>query len=90
MAHRIQFTFVGHTTRHADVWADMDTVPRVHETVAIPGLSQAVTVVRTVVWYPLGDPDEGRTEPFVYVVLGSPRREAQDDYPRRNQRLPAE
>lgn len=43
-------------------------VPRVGETVDIPGVSQANTVVRTVVWYPFEDPD-----PIVYVVLGPPR-----------------
>ena len=67
---RIQFTFVGLTERHDDVWVDLPAVPRVGETVEIPGLSQADTVVRTVVWYPLGDDDK---EPFVYVVLGKPR-----------------
>jgi hypothetical protein len=59
---RIQFSFVGLVERHDDVWVDLPAVPRVGETVEIPGLSQADTVVRTVVWY------------FVYVVLGKPRR----------------
>lgn len=69
---RIQFTFVGLTERHDDVWVNLPIVPREGETVDIPGLSQADTVIRTVVWYPLGDGDD--KEPFVYVVLGQPRR----------------
>ena len=68
----VQFTFVGQVERQPDVWAVMDAVPRVGETVAIPGQSQGNTVVRTVVWYPFGD-DDGDQKPFVYVVLGASR-----------------
>lgn len=69
---RIQFSIVGTVDRHDNVWVDLDAVPRVGDTVGLPGISQADTVIRTVVWYPLGD-DEGVAAPFVYVVLGQPR-----------------
>ena len=70
---RIQFTVVGTVERHPNVWVELDAVPQVGDTVALPGISEADTVVRTVVWYPFGD-DEGDDKPYVYVVLGQPRR----------------
>ena len=73
---RVQFTVVGHIAHPPNRWADLEAVPQVGDVVNIPGLSQANTVVRTVVWYPFGDPDTQApepAEPFVYVVLGPPR-----------------
>lgn len=84
MSQRIQFSFVGFTNRPADVRVEMDVVPRVGEIVHFPGLSEADTYVRTIVWYPLGDPDEGRDEPFVYVVIGPPRKDAPEPTPQRD------
>lgn len=74
---RIQFSFVGDArmARQDDLWVDLPAVPREGEIVDVPGLSQHQTVVRTVVWYPLGHSEDGEPtgESFVYVVLGSPR-----------------
>ena len=73
---RVQFSLVGHVKRPPDLWADLDAVPRVGDVVNLPGISQADSVVRTVVWYPTHDDDgEPLAEPFVYVVVGQPRRE---------------
>lgn len=71
---RVQFSIVGTVERHANVWADLDAVPREGETVALPGISQADTVVRTVVWYLEGTGEaDAEGGPFVYVVLGQRR-----------------
>lgn len=71
---RVQFSLVGHTERPGPIWADLDAIPREGEVVNLPGISQAATIVRTVVWYPTHD-DRGDPldEPFVYVVVGPPR-----------------
>jgi hypothetical protein len=71
----IHFSVVGRTEPYNDVRVMMDCAPQEGETVELPGLEAALTNVRTVVWYPLGDPEDEttNTEPFVYVVLG-PRR----------------
>lgn len=86
---RIQFSFVGDArllrsaVGDGDLWVEMDVVPREGETVHVPGISESQTVVRTVVWFPLGDDpaseglalnESDRSDPFVYVVLGEPRR----------------
>jgi hypothetical protein len=84
MGQRIQFTFVGQANRPPNVWAEMDVVPRVGETVAVPGQSQGDTIVRTVVWYPFGDDESDDTEPFVYVVLGQSRQDAPFGIPKRD------
>lgn len=68
---RVQFTFVGVMPRHDDFTADLDAVPREDEIIGVPGLSEADTYVRTVIWYPLGDGDD--PTPFVYVVVGPKR-----------------
>lgn len=84
---RIHFSFVGesamirHEAGEGDLFVDLDAVPREGETVNVPGIKQHLTVVRTVVWYPLGyDPEgegferkPGDEEPFVYVVIGNRR-----------------
>lgn len=73
---RVQFSFVGEARmqHEGDLYVDLDVIPRVGDTVSVPGLSQGDTVVRTVVWYPFGGdgfaPEDG---PSVYVVLGGPR-----------------
>lgn len=67
---KIHFSIVGTVERHPDVKVDLPVVPREGETVKIPGVSEADTHVRTVVWYPLVDDEEEAGEPFVYVVLG--------------------
>lgn len=73
---RVQFSLVGHVERPADLVADFSSVPQVGDVVNWPGISQGDTVVRTVVWYPTHDDDgEPVAEPFVYVVVGQPRRE---------------
>lgn len=72
---RVQFTFVDTAHPPEDVWVEMDSIPRVDDVVNIPGVEQYETVVRTVVWNPLGDPDEDEVEPWVYVVLGRRRRD---------------
>jgi hypothetical protein len=72
---RVKFFVVGQAKPYHINDLHMDVVPRVGEIVDLPGLSQADTVVRTVVWYPLGDPDEhGGIDSFVYIVLGRGRR----------------
>lgn len=68
---RVQFSFVGTVERHENIYVEMDAVPQEGDTVDIPGVSQADTVVRTVVWHPLGE--DGSEGPFVYVVLGRRR-----------------
>lgn len=80
---QVQFSFVGEAAmvrreqNEGDLYVDLVAVPREGEVVGIPGISQAHTVVRTVVWYPFGgDPDESddpNSDPFVYVVLGNAR-----------------
>lgn len=85
---RLHFSFVGEAAllRRAfgegDLFVDLPAVPQVGDTIHVPGISEGHTVVRTVVWYPLGydAEDEGRErkpgdeEPFVYIVVGEPRR----------------
>lgn len=74
---RIHFSVVGLMDSTGAIITDLDAVPREGETVNLPGISQAKTVVRTVVWYPYGeDPSESETPdptPFAYVIVGSPR-----------------
>jgi hypothetical protein len=71
---KVHFTLVGHQERPDDIHLDLDAVPRVGDVVDWPGISQARTYVRTVVWYLTND-DDGRPlgEPFVYVVVGPAR-----------------
>lgn len=60
---------------------ELNTLPREGEVVEVPGLPEGRVYVRTVVHCPWGDtargvvaePDGGNT-PYVYVVLGPPRR----------------
>lgn len=70
---RVQFSVVGQVEHLGPFWADLPAVPQEGDVIDLPGLSQADTVVRTVVWYPFGDEDGGESEPFVYIVVGSPR-----------------
>lgn len=53
-------------------WPEGWPVPREGESVSLPGVGPLQ--VRTVVWYPAGNSDEGDPEPFAYVVVGPPRR----------------
>lgn len=73
----VHFSIVGVVNHHGDFKIELDSVPREGDIVNIPELSQGDTVVRTVVWYPLGvDPSEALeidSTPFVYVVVGPPR-----------------
>lgn len=71
---RVQFSLVGHEGHHPDIWLDLPAIPREGEVVQWPGLSQAGTCVRTVVWFlTVNDDQEPIDEPFAYVVIG-PRR----------------
>lgn len=73
---KIQFSLVGHIEQRDDIWIDLPQVPQVGDIINLPGLSQAATYVRTVVWYiSHDDEDEPIPEPFVYVVVGPPRPE---------------
>lgn len=71
---KVHFSVVGQVVRPDDVKVTMDAIPRLGETVTLPGLPPHATNVRTVVWYPLGDVDDDDPEPFVYIVLGQARR----------------
>lgn len=82
---RVQFSIVGQPISPIvpslvpSLTVELDVVPRVGDTVAIPGLSQGDTVVRTVVWYPwgdqstVGDKEYGDSTPLAYVVVGQRR-----------------
>lgn len=63
----VQFDLVGNPDHPPIPSVDIPCVPRVGDTVDIPEVSQANTVVRTVVWYVFDN------NPTAYVVLGSPR-----------------
>lgn len=70
---KVQFALVGHVERRGFT-VEMDVVPREGEIVCLPGISQADTVVRTVVYYVTHDDEENPIdEPFAYVVIGKPR-----------------
>lgn len=76
---RVQFSVVGHRPTDdliANLAVDLDAVPREGEDVTLPGIPAQFSTVRTVVWYPLGDPDGTETGPFVYVVVGQRRPSA--------------
>lgn len=64
----VQFSLVADPSE-SDRFVKMPCVPREGETVDIPGVSQADTVVRTIVWLPFLE-----DQPDVYIVLGKPRR----------------
>lgn len=51
---------------------DLPCVPEVGQLVHVVSLDKDL-YVRTVVWYPWGEPHEEISEPFVYVVLGPER-----------------
>lgn len=71
---KVQFSLVGHMGNNPNITVNLDAVPRVGDVINWPGLSQAETYVRTVVWYPTHDDDnEPLDEPFVYVVVGRDR-----------------
>jgi hypothetical protein len=71
MGMKIKTTLVGIVdhTRTLD-WPDGWPMPREGESVDVNGLGGLS--VRTVVWFPEGDDDD--PEPFVYLVIGQPRR----------------
>lgn len=68
---RVKFSLVGHPEHGPLDWRELPEVPREGDTVYVPNLGEVE--VRTVVWYPWGSEDESR--PFVYVVIGPPRRD---------------
>lgn len=74
---RIITTLVGIMDHHRELtWPKDWPVPREGDTIHLDGLDErdpAELSVRTVVWYPEGDPD-GIVDPFVYVVIGQARR----------------
>jgi hypothetical protein len=72
---KVQFSVTGRVEPYRVPIMDMDAIPREGETVTLPGLEADLQIVRTVVWYPMGDPDDlgYPDERFVYIVLG-PRR----------------
>jgi hypothetical protein len=65
------FSFVGTVERRANLEVEMSAVPREGETITLPDLDATASYVRTVVWYPAGQPDDSR--PFAYVVIGPSR-----------------
>lgn len=68
---RVQFSvtgFVEEPTWESDR-VDLDVLPRVGEVVEVPGLPDGQVHCRTVVHYPWASKG-----PFVYIVLGPPRR----------------
>lgn len=71
---KVQFSLVGHIGQRQDQVVDLPQIPREGDVINLPGISQANTYVRTVVWYiSHDDDDEPLDEPFVYVVVGPPR-----------------
>lgn len=77
---KAQFSLVGHVEQREDLWVDLPQIPQIGDIVNLPGLSQAETYVRTVVWYVSHDDDNNLIpEPFVFVVVGPPRPEMIDD-----------
>lgn len=73
---QVQFDIVGDVKPHNHPRFELDAVPREGETITLPGLPTDLQIVRTVVWYPAGDPDDPEsTESFVYVVVGPRRKE---------------
>lgn len=76
---RVMMTFVGieldNPWSQRNLTLDMEAVPREGETVTLPDLPAGCSTIRTVVWYPMGDPEDeaSGTDPFVYVVVGHRR-----------------
>ena len=66
----IHFRVVGLMKRMDELHLAMDVVPREGEVVEWRGVDEGVLVVRNVVWYPLGDPEEESQDPFVMVTVG--------------------
>lgn len=77
---KVQFSLVGHDTSKdsgiiRQIVVDLPAVPQVGDIIKWPGLSEAGTYVRTIVWYiSCDDDDEKINESFVYVVVGPERR----------------
>lgn len=78
---KVQFSLVGHDTSKdsgivSEIIVHLLAVPQEGDVINWPGLSQAETYVRTIVWY-ISHDDEDRKikEPFVYVVVGPKRPE---------------
>lgn len=73
---KIVFTIVGTVEQHPNVSVDLPIVPQVGDTVELPGVPAEASIVRTVVWHPLGDSEAINPvyhSPFVYIVLGQRR-----------------
>lgn len=70
----IIFNTVGQLGQHPDVHVDWDVIPREGESISLHGLDM---VIRTVVWYPQGEYEEWKEDPyspFVYIVVGKSRK----------------
>lgn len=72
---KIEINVVGVHPRPSVVWPEGWPVPREGEEVHVPGLSAFTPVVRHVLWFPMGDPEDGESDPYVYVVVGRMRPE---------------
>lgn len=83
---KVQFDLVGdahyeygnlpiHVQESVDMNVEMECIPREGDVVDVPGISQGLTIVRTVVWYPWGSDEDSEEErhPLVYIVVGNPR-----------------
>lgn len=72
---KVKCSLVGLVDHHMTLeWPEGWPVPRVGDEVTLPGPDSELNLaVRAVDWYPKGDPDDGGSEPFVYVVIGRPR-----------------
>lgn len=71
---KVVFSVVGNVDPFPLVWTEMDVIPQEGEIVNLPDLPASLRTVRTVSWYPLGDPEVNSAgQPFVYIVLGPHR-----------------
>lgn len=67
---KIRFNVAGQAENFYIPDMDLDAVPRVGDYVYVPVINREL-IVRTVVWFPLGE--EPNEFAFVYVVIGNPR-----------------
>lgn len=68
---KVQISVVGSHPRPDITWPEGWPVPRLGEIVSADSEEYSV---RTIVWYPHGDPETPEDpEPFVYVVIGPQR-----------------
>lgn len=69
---KIHFNVVGQVKTPSLSEVNLPRVPQLGELVHVVELDIDL-YVRTVVWYPWGEPNEEIGEPFVYVVIGPQR-----------------